>query len=401
MTLTLALNSLGNRKGSVFLTLLAMTVSVFVLLGVEHIRSQAKASFASTISGVDLIVGARTSNINLLLYSVFRIGAPTNNIGWESYEALASNNKVAWTIPISLGDSHEGYRVMGTSKAYFEHFQYGNKQPLDFADGQAFEALYDVVLGAEVAKTLNYQLGDKIILAHGIGATSFSLHEESPFEVVGILAPTGTPVDQALHVSLEGIEAIHSGTHGEAAESIDLTPESITAIFIGLESKLATFTVQRSINNYSREPLVAVLPGVALSELWQIMNVLENTLRLISSLVMLSALLGLAAMLLASLRERATEIQLLRTIGASPRYLFLLIQVEALLISISAIACGALLLQLTIQLLQATIASHYGVQVSSLGLSSHNLMFFIMIILATIFVASLPSAKAYQQASRV
>lgn len=396
MTLTLALKSLNSRRGSVLLTLLAMSVSVFVLLGVEHIRTQAKDSFASTVSGVDLIVGARTSNINLLLYSVFRIGTPTNNIDWSTFEDINANEKVAWTIPISLGDSHRGFRVMGTTTDYFKHFKFGNKQTLEFSKGQPFESLFDVVIGSEVAKKLNYQLGDELVLAHGIGETSFTLHEKNPFKVVGILAATGTPVDQTLHVSLAGIEAIHDGGHADA-----LHPESITAIFLGLESKLSTFSIQRTINNYAKEPLVAVLPGVALTELWQIMGILENTLRLVSGLVMLSALLGLAAMLLASLRERAYEIQLLRTIGASPLYLFLLIQIEALLISLTAVLTGTLLLQIVISLMQNSISAQFGIQISSLGLNSYNLMFLLAIIIATLLVASIPSYKAYRTANQV
>ena len=112
MFIRLATKSLLNRKGSVLLTILAMSVSIFVLLGVEHIRGQSKQSFNNTVSGVDLIVGARTGSLNLLLYSVFRIGSPTNNIAWDTYQSISNNAKVAWAIPISLGDSHQGYRVM-------------------------------------------------------------------------------------------------------------------------------------------------------------------------------------------------------------------------------------------------------------------------------------------------
>ncbi len=98
----------------------------------------AQASFASTISGTDLIVGARSGSVNLLLYSVFRIGNATNNIRWDSFEHFATNPQVKWAIPISLGDSHRGYRVMGTNDSYFEHYQYGRQQNLELASGRAF-----------------------------------------------------------------------------------------------------------------------------------------------------------------------------------------------------------------------------------------------------------------------
>ena len=147
MFLKLALKSLLNRKGSVVLTIMAMTVSVFVLLAVEHVRSQARENFAKTVSGVDLIVGARTGSLNLLLYSVFHIGSPTNNISWDAFEEIASNPQVKWAVPITLGDSHKGYRVMGTTKDYFEFFSYGNRHNLKFAQGGEFNQVFDVVLG--------------------------------------------------------------------------------------------------------------------------------------------------------------------------------------------------------------------------------------------------------------
>ena len=132
MLIKLAVKSLRDRKGSVLLSIIAMTVSIFVLLGVEHIRYQTKESFANTVSGTDLIVGARTGSLNLLLYSVFKIGSPTNNISWRSFEKIARNTKVNWAVPLSLGDSHKGFRVFGTDQRYFEHFSYGNQHRLLF-----------------------------------------------------------------------------------------------------------------------------------------------------------------------------------------------------------------------------------------------------------------------------
>ena len=299
MFLKIAIKSLLNRKGSVIMSLLAISVAIFVLLGIEHIRQQARDSFASTVSGVDLIVGAKTGSLNLLLYSVFRVGTPTDNISWKAYQEIAESKDVAWAIPISLGDSHNGYRVLGTTPDYFEHFSFGNKHTLEFVEGEAFEGVFDVVLGAEVARTLGYALGDEITLAHGVVSTSFSLHENSLFTVVGILSPTGTPVDQTVHVQLQGIEAMHAGSEsgfGGAAsydqsqlEADELEPKSITAFMLGLKSRMVTFRLQREINDYSAEPLLAILPGVALSELWQMVGVFESVLRLISMLVLVAA----------------------------------------------------------------------------------------------------------------
>ncbi|HYL18700.1 MAG TPA: ABC transporter permease, partial [Burkholderiales bacterium] len=210
MIFALAAKSLRNRKFTAALTVLSIALAVVLLLGVERIRSEARESFASTISGTDLIVGARSSPVHLLLYSVFRIGNATNNVNWDSYRALASWPEVAWTIPLSLGDSHRGYRVLGTTQDYFEHFRYARDRHLELARGKRFEDVHDAVLGAEVADALRYKAGQSIVIAHGAGDVSFALHEEHPFRVVGVLARTGTPVDRTVHVTLEGMDAVHA-----------------------------------------------------------------------------------------------------------------------------------------------------------------------------------------------
>ncbi|MGF1500188.1 MAG: ABC transporter permease, partial [Paracoccaceae bacterium] len=124
MLLRLALASLLNRRVTVGLTILAIGLSCALFLAVEKVRTGAKESFADTISGVDLIVGARSGSVQLLLYSVFRIGSATNNISWESYQDILAMRNVDWAVPLSLGDSHKGFRVLGTTHAYFERYKY-------------------------------------------------------------------------------------------------------------------------------------------------------------------------------------------------------------------------------------------------------------------------------------
>lgn len=389
MILTLASKSLINRKGSVVLTIIALTVSLFVLLAVDHIRLQTKQGFASTLSGTDLIIGSRTGSINLLLYSVFHIGSPTANLSWDSYQYYKNHPKVAWTIPISLGDSHKGFRVMGTTQDFFLHYQYGNKKKVVFAEGEKFDDISEVVLGADVAKQLHYAINDPIVLAHGIAATSFSIHDQHPFNIVGILEPTGTPIDQSLYVSLQGIEAIHNNT---------ASTTSITAFMVGLTSRMSTFTLQKNINQYSAEALTAILPGVALSELWQIVGSVEDILAVISYLVLLASLLGLSAMLLASIRERQQEILLLRIIGAPPSYIFLIIELEAILIALIGSGCSLLALTSVLIAFQSTLTTELGLRLSANLFSMNNLLILALVQIAAIIAAAIPAAMAYRSA---
>lgn len=407
MLAKLTWRSLCSRRYTAWLTLLSVAVSIFVLLGVEHVRFEAKESFSKTVSGVDLIAGARTGQLNLLLYSVFRIGNPANNISWQSYQTFANDPKVAWTIPVSLGDSHRGFRVVGTTHDFFERFRFGENATLDFSEGRTFTKVFDVVLGADIAKKLNYRLHDKIVLAHGLGQVSFSLHDDRPFTVTGILRSTGTPVDQALYVSLRGMEAIHLNWRDgvkipgkqmsdDDIEKRDLTPKSITAFMIGLQSKMATFQVQRQINQYTKEPLLAILPGVTLMELWEMMRAIENTLQLISYLVLFSALLGLSTMLLSSIRERQREIAVMRAIGASSWFIFLIIQLEALLIVLSAIVLAILSLTAIIHFSKTYLAENFGIFVGYLAMNDAIMIHLGIIIVSTVLLGLIPALSAYR-----
>ena len=399
MIFKLAIKSLLDRKGSVLLTCTAMIISVFVMFGVEHIKKEAKNSFASTVSGVDLIVGARSGQLNLLLYSVFRIGTPVNNIGWNTYQKIANSKDVAWTIPLSLGDSHKGFRVLGTNNDYFDYFSYGKKQNLTLDQGSFFnDNIFNVVLGANVASKLNYKIGDQIVVAHGIATNSFTIHDKYPFKITGILKSTGTPVDQTVHVTLEAIEAIHKKPGTPESE---LTPNQITAFMLGLKSRVKTFELQRAINQYKREPLMAILPGVALSELWRIMAVLEGTLFLISIFVFVAALLGLAAMMAASIRERNNEIHLLRMVGASPAFIFILFEIEAILISVVSIIGAILLFYLSSFVSQELISGQFGLHLGTNIFTINSLKIVCAILIATIVVAAMPAFSVYRKAKLV
>ncbi|HDM8191402.1 TPA: ABC transporter permease [Vibrio harveyi] len=403
----LAWKSLMNRKATAILTIMTVAISVVLLLGVERIRTQAKDSFANTISGTDLIVGGRSGQVNLLLYSVFRIGNATNNIDWKSYQEFANHRAVDWAIPISLGDSHKGFRVMGTNHSYFEHYKYGSKQPLTFSEGREFNGLFETVLGSDVAKQLGYKIGSEIIIAHGISDVGFSRHDNLPFKVVGILAPTGTPVDKTVHVSLEAIEAIHVGWESgarlgptpSAAElkARDFQPKQLTAMLVGLKSRIQTFALQRQINTYPKEPLSAIMPGVALHELWGMMSVAEQALMAVSGFVVVAGLLGMLSSLLTSLQERRREMAILRAMGARPKHVFSLLISEASLLTFAGIITGVAGLYSILALLQPIIQQSYGIHLTLTALSPYEWMLLGFVQCAGIVIGFIPAFRAYRQ----
>ncbi|WP_404391781.1 ABC transporter permease [Pseudoalteromonas phenolica] len=443
---SLAFKSSWNRKSSVLLTLFTIAISVMLLLSIERVRQEAKSSFANTISGTDLIVGARTGDIQLLLSSVFRIGHANNAVQWQSYEYIKQQRGVAWTIPISLGDSHKGHAVLGTDSSYFTHFRYGKKQMLAFAHGRAFHNGREVVLGSDVAKKLNYHLGEQIVISHGMGNTSFHHHDDNPMTIVGILKPTGTPVDRTVHVPLIAIDEMHGSGHNKSPRMIgkainkptneaalsrdehkhedhdhhshddhshgehqhkthqlvesepgDLIgePKQITAFLMGFDSPLYTLQVRRNINQYKGEPLLAIMPGVTLRELWGMLDIVEKILLLFSIVVVIISLLGMLTTLLATLNQRRRELAILRSVGARPWHIFSLLTSEAVIITLLGCLLGTTLFFVAILLAQPVLQAQFGISLSLSLLSSYEVTLLGAIMLAGTVMGIFPALRAY------
>ena len=409
--LTLALRSAWNRRATLSLVMLSVALSTFLLLGFEQVRTDVRENFSQSVSGTDLVVGARTGSVQLMLYSVFRVGGATNNIRMSSLDAIGQHRAVAWVVPLSLGDSHHGYPVLGTTAQYFNRFLYGDREPLALAQGAPFadgiDGLYGVVLGAEVAQALSYRLGDHLTLSHGSGGLPGAEHADKPFTVVGILARTGTPVDRTLHISLESMEAIHLDWVGgapmpgvaiapEQARKFDLAPKQVTAALIGLKGRAAVFNVQRFVAEYTGEPLMAVLPGVALDELWDVVGVGEKALMGMSAMVALVSLAGLVAVVMAGLNERRRELAVLRAVGAGPRQVLLLLAGEGLIVTLAGALLGALATALFIVLAAPWVQMRYGVNLKLSVPSDNQWLLFAAVVLAGGVASLIPGWRAYR-----
>jgi putative ABC transport system permease protein len=405
--IVLAVRSAWNRRATLFVTVLAIALSVLMLLGVERLRQQIRTGFEQSVSGADLIVGARGSPLQLMLYSVFRIGEATHNMDWSSVEALAAHPAVAWSIPVSLGDSHRGFPVLGTTSAYFEHFKYGDKRPLKLAEGRQFHAVFEAVLGAEVAESLGHKLGDRLTLSHGSGETNLAEHDDKPFVVVGVLARTGTPVDNTVHIGLDSMEAIHLDWQGgapipgmnipaEYVKKFDLAPKEVTAVILGLKSRAAVFSAQRYINGYRDEALMAVLPGVALSQLWQVVGIGEKALLAVSALVVAVGLAGLVAVVLAGLGERRRELAVLRSVGAHPRDILALLTLEGLGLTLAGAALGFLLLTGLSFVLGPLVEARFGLSLAAAWPSVDELKLLAGVIGVGLLASLIPGWRAYR-----
>jgi putative ABC transport system permease protein len=418
--LNIARQSAWNRRSTLIWVVVSLALATALLWTLERLRHDIRQSFSQSVSGVDLIVGARSSPVQLMLFSVFHIGSVPQSMSMDSVRAVAEHRSVSWVVPLSLGDSHRGFPVLGTTPAFFEHFAYGDKQPLVLQRGKAFadtlDGLYEAVIGAEVARKMGYGLGQSITLGHGMhdhghdhdhGEGHADEHADKPFTVVGILAPTGTPVDRSVQVSLKALEAIHldwvAGTSmpggqipADQARKFNLEPEEVTAVLVGLKSRAAVFNVQRFVNFYQDEALMGVMPGVALGELWSVLGVGENALLAVSALVALVSVVSLMAVVLAGLNERRRELAVLRAVGAAPRHVLGLLTWEGVWVTCTGVVLGVLLAHLGMALATPWLQQSLGIRLQMAVPLPSQLALAGAVLLAG-FLASLgPAWRAYR-----
>ena len=416
--LSMARSSAWNRRSTLVWVVASLALATALLWTLERLRHDIRNSFSQSVSGVDLIVGARSSPVQLMLFSVFHIGSVPQSMSMDSVHKLAQHRSVSWVVPLSLGDSHRGFPVLGTTPAYFQHFAYGDKQPLVLQQGAAFadtlDGLYEAVIGAEVARKMGYGLGQSITLGHGLHdhdhdheGEEVDEHADKPFKVVGILAPTGTPVDRTVHVSLQALEALHLGwvagtpmpggqIPADQVRKFNLQPEEVTAALVGLKSRAAVFNVQRFVNLYEAEALMGVLPGVALGELWSVLGLGESALLAVSALVALVSVVSLVAVVLAGLNERRRELAVLRAVGAAPRHVLGLLTFEGVWITCAGVVLGVLLAYAGMALATPWLQQSLGIRLQ-LAAPLHTQMALAGAVLLAGLLASLgPAWRAYR-----
>ena len=399
--------SVQNRKLTSLLCVASIALSVALLLGVERIKNGARDGFTNTISQTDLIVGAKGGPLQLVLYTVFRIGSPTNNIRFSSYTKIKNLPEVDWTIPISLGDAYRGYRVVGTDENFFKHYRYRRNKKIEALDGKIPIGIFDVVLGYEVAQKFQHKTSDSIILSHGISEKSFMDHSVTPFKVVGILNPTATPIDRSIFITLEGMEAMHIGwDKGVPGKNSTVTPENlkkenihigqITSFLLKTKNRIQTLKLQRKIDSFPEDPLMAVIPGLALHQLWKTLSYIENILYLISLCVLAVGLISVIVSLYTSLNERRREIAIFRALGAGAGKVVSLLLVESSLIVLVGTLIGTALLYLCLFMVRPYLESNFSLYLPIQFLSSTELIYLGSILLGGITAGFIPAIKAYR-----
>jgi putative ABC transport system permease protein len=402
----LTFKSIKNRKFTSLLCVLSITLSVTLFLGIERIRNGAREGFTNTISKTDLIVGAKGGPLQLLLYTVFHIGGAVNNIRMTTYEDIKNDRLVEWAIPISLGDAYKGYRVVATDENFFKHYRFRGDRSVEFTAVKIPTETFDVVLGSEVAKKFKLNIGDPIVLSHGISSEAILSHDSTPFHIAGIAAPTLTPIDTAVFINLYGMEAMHFGWETGVPSSEKINPDrfkkeninvtQITSFMVKLKSRIAVLKMRRQIDQYEKEPIMAIIPALALQEMWQTIGYVEQILFLVSFCVLLVGVLSILISLYTSINERRREMAILRSLGASSRHIFGLLIYESSLLVLLGCVFGVGSLYGLLIFVKPWLESNFSVYLELQPLSLTEWYYLAGIFLAGLLAGLIPAIKAYR-----
>ena len=407
--LSLLLKSMRSRIIPTSLVTISLMASMVLLLSIERIQQGAEEGFNQSISGVDAIIGPRSSSLELVLYTVFHLGRPTNNITTKTINDVKQRSDISWLVPIALGDSHRGYRVIATEPNYFQHIRYGNNQPLTFSKGAPFTELSEATLGSDVAEKLNYSVGSEIQITHGSIESIGSKHDDFSFTVTGVLNKTGTPIDQAIFLDLKGYELLHlgwkSGKKVFSLEDIDLSslppdalnPKTVTAAFVGLKSKLTIFNFSKNIREYPEEAISAVIPGIALSELWSIVGLVDKGFQLLSWIIIAISLIAMVTLIIASLDNRKQEMTIYRANGASPKFLAAMVIYESLVIGLVAIIGAIILVTAVTYFATSQLNLALGISPSFKWISLDEIKVFGIILLSGVSSSLIPAAMVFRK----
>ena len=400
--------SMRSRLVPIVLVIVALSASMALLLAVDRIQQATKNGFNQSLSGVDLVLGPGGSGLELVLYTVFHLGKPTNNITTETVSDITDDPMVEWAVPIALGDNHRGYRVISTTDEYFDRIKFGGDQPLVFAQGAPFSDLNETVIGSEVAEALGYALDTSIFVTHGSQMIG-KLHDDFSFKITGILASTGTPIDRAVFVSLEGYELVHlgwqNGSKTVSLQNLDINaipkerlyPKTVTAVYLGLTSKLSLFKFIRAVRDYPEEAISAVIPGVALAELWSMVGIVDSVFQLLNWLIIGISIVGMVTMIITGLDSRTRELTILRALGLSPPKLAGLVLLETIIISLTAVL-SAIVLVWFLTVAAADLLNQWaGVRIELTWLAIDELSTIMIIVLAGVCASLIPAGMVYRR----
>jgi putative ABC transport system permease protein len=383
--LRLAFANLREHFLTTALSIMLLSIGVGMVSFVISVSEQLNDRFTRDIRGIDMVVGAKGSPLQLILSAVYQIDNPTGNIPLEEVANIQKHPLVKYSIPLSYGDSYKGFRIVGTDTLYLSHFA------AHFHSGAAWQKSMQVVLGSAVAERLEMRLGDQFHGTHGFDEGGHD-HEELHYDVVGVLEPTNTVADRLILTSTESVWEIHHEQDGQPEEEGEVA--QITALLIKFKSPMGIMQVPRFINE--RTSMQAAIPAIEINRLYELMGIGFSTLQAMGVLMMLIAALSVFISLLNSLKERKYELALMRSLGASPSKLFTLVVQESLLLCLCGYIFGIILGRVAIMTLSTFGEEQFHFSVSQSGVSTIEIWLLPLTLCVGFVAAIIPAIRAYR-----
>jgi putative ABC transport system permease protein len=391
---------------STALSIMLLAIGVGMVAFVMVVSQQLTDRFNRDIRGIDMVVGAKGSPLQLILSAVYQMDSPTGNIPLSEVKRLQKHPLVKYSIPLAYGDSYQGYRIVGTEEKYLEHYD------AQFATGNVWTKDFEAVIGSETAENLNLKLGDHFHGSHGL-VDDMHVHEEEAYHVSGILKPTGTVVDRLILTNIGSVWHIH-GEHGDAEEKAhdheghdhgdDVheghahEPEDdsreITALLIKFKNPMAMMQLPRHVNTNTN--MQAALPAIEVNRLYQLLGVGFTTLQIIGALIMTIAAISVFISLLNSLKDRKYELALMRSLGASPFKLFSMVILESLLLCIIGYSAGIVLGRIGLLLMARLGEEQMQMSLTGNGFTMEEVWLLPVTLIIGLIAALIPAFQAYR-----
>ena len=333
--LALAFRYLWARPLAALLNVLLLTLGLASITFVVLVSEQVTRAFQRDLAGIDLVVGAKGSPLQLILSGVFHIDVPPGNVALADVRELAARPQVALLIPLSLGDSFRGHRIVGTTPDYLAHYK------LSFAQGQAWSRSMEAVAGAQAARVAGLQPGSTFAGSHGLGGGGHA-HGETPYRITGVLAPCGCVVDRLILTGLESVWQVHEkamATDEDDRKALEANRE-VTMALVRYRSPLAAASFPRYVNNETE--MQAAAPAIEVTRLLRLLGVGSEVLRGVGAVLLLTAALSVFIALWTAVRERRADLAMLRMLGASPAKVAALLLAEGFWLAAIASVLGLL-----------------------------------------------------------
>ncbi|MDY7395827.1 FtsX-like permease family protein [Aureibaculum sp. 2210JD6-5] len=363
-----------------FLTILILSLSIGLLLGVKQLNKVFESQLQQSLNGVDMVVGAKGSPLQLVLSAVLHIDNPTGNISYNEAKKIAQNKYIGSAIPIAIGDNYKGYKIVGTSVGFVDLHK------TSIETGSMFNTTNEIVIGYAVSENLNLNIGDTLYSSHGMIENAVESHDEHPLKVVGILKPTQNVIDRLILTKLETIWHLHEHEDENDNHDHNHDDEDITALLIKFKNKRGLLFLPRNINENT--PFQAALPKYQLDKLFQFTAIGTKAITWIALSILLVSGISMFVSLYRMVKERAKELALIRTYGASRNTLILLVFSEGLLVGVFSFFLGVLLATLGLQTIISLIKDTYKQQIYLLKYQN-DILELLLFIFGIIIIATL------------